>query len=496
MNDDDTSSPGCNRRDLLRGAGAAALGLTFLPFATRSTAAPGMTARARRLLILNLSGGVRSSAAFNASTLTPYNPYGMMAPTAIPPFALGRILDDTAPGTGPLPDADYIMGANWQNVQIPRLREIATQFSVLGTYSTDRGDHLRARIEEPTGTISGGDAGILTRIAAAFDELSIALPAPPFHVQPAALFGNGVGAMTKYAPVSLAGYYSLPSAGAVDTNALRRTGNGYAATPEMRDAFDQARMSSRHGVTKLLTSTFSLHRNAARVIGARLGRPDMAVANQSPMIRSEALGTVTLPGGNVPLDNGMLYDLFTRCLGPFGDTYRTAAINAALAIRLLQLDSPAVTLEIGNFDFHSGERTSGPGLYSMLGRVWAALRWLLPRVPDPSGDGSLFDRTLVVTMSDFGRDKGGPSGWNGGEGSDHGADFACFYLAHAVMGAGTRPNKLVGPVDTNTYNAAGAPVRYNSRQLLVTLLDALGLDAHSESYGLPTGGDPIGELWT
>ena len=126
--------------------------------------------------------------------------------------------------------------------------------------------------------------------------------------------------------------------------------------------------------------------------------------------------------------------------------------------------------------------------------MWAALQWLLSRIP--SGSGSLLDRTLVVTMSDFGRDKAGPTGFNAGDGSDHGADYACFYLAHAVMGAGIRKNRLVGPVDTNTYNAQQSSVRYTPNQLLVTILDALGLDPADEEWGLPTGGNPIAELWS
>jgi uncharacterized protein (DUF1501 family) len=487
--------PGCDRRAVLRGAGAAALGVAFLPFLRRRAfAAPGPAAKARRILILNMAGGVRSSAAFHASPQIPYNPYGLMTTTGTPPFALGRLLDDTAPGMAPLADAEYMMGAEWQNVMLPRLREIATQFSVLGTYSPDRGDHLRARIEEPTGSASGGDPGVLTRIGAALDSLGLAPAAPPFHVQPSALFGNGLGALTKFVPVSLAGYYSLPSASNIDQTAVRRTGHGFSTTPDMLDEFDQARINSRHGVTKLLTNTFDLHRRAARVIGARLAQTDMAVASTND--RNVALGTVALPSGQTPLTNGMLYDLFTRAIGPTGTPYRDQAIDAALAIRLLQLGSPAVTLEIGNFDFHSGERTGGPAIYGFFGRLWATLRWLLPRIPDPSGDGSMFDRTLVVTMSDFGRDKATASGWNGGEGTDHGADYACYYLAHAVMGGGTTPNKLVGPVDTNTYNASSAPIRYTTRQLLVSMLDALGLDPHDEAWGLPTGGDPIAELWT
>jgi uncharacterized protein (DUF1501 family) len=267
----------------------------------------------------------------------------------------------------------------------------------------------------------------------------------------------------------------------------------------MRDAYDQNKISRRHSIAGLIANTMYHHRRAARVIGARLAQDDMAIANQS--LRTAALGTVNLADiggpGAAPLTNGMLYDLMTKTVGPSaqGQNYEYQAINAGLAVRLLQLGSPAVCLELGGFDFHSEERTQGPPIYNFVGRLWAALRWLLPRIPDPSGDGSLYDRTLVCTMSDFGRDRVLPTGFNGGDGSDHGADYACFYLSHAMMGAGITENRLVGPVDTATYDARNQPIKYSSEQLLVTLLDALGLDATNEGWGFPTGGSPIAELW-
>src|SRR5690349_5237791 len=154
----------CDRRALLRMGGVTALGIAASPLLTRrgrATADPGPTARARRLLIINLSGGVRASAAFHASAQIPQNPYGLIGAPA--PFALGRLLDDSPPGMPPVADADYVMGGGWGGAVIPKLRDSAGQFTVLGTWSEDRGDHLRARIEEPTGSPSGADPGILTR---------------------------------------------------------------------------------------------------------------------------------------------------------------------------------------------------------------------------------------------------------------------------------------------------------------------------------------------
>jgi hypothetical protein len=460
-----------NRRELLTMGMTGALGLAFLPMLRRiARAAPGPSARADRVLILNLTGGIRSSAAFHASAQVPYNPYGLMSGVSTP-FALGGILDDAGD------DLSYTLGPVWQQARVSKLREMATQMSVLGTYSTTRGDHLRARIEEPTGNPSGGAPGILTRIAAGLAE-SNPEGTPGFHISPSALFGSG-GAITKHVPVSLANFTSVPSAANTLPQWVSGTGNDFKTNDDMLDRLDQDAVAARAGVGKLTTETMSFHRRAARDIGTRLAQNDFAFAGTGQ--DAAAFGQVQMPDDSLaPLSNGMLKELFRNGVPP---QYQTFAVNLALAVRLLQIGSPAITLETPNFDFHSG----------YLGRAWAALHWLLSRIP--SGSGTLLDRTLVVTMSDFGRDKALATGWNAGDGSDHGADFACYYLAHAVMGGGITPNRLVGQIDTNTYNGSGGS-HYTPQQLLVTLLDTLGLDPTDEEWGLPTGGDPIAELWS
>lgn len=476
-----------SRRGLLEMCGKTALGLAFLPMLRRhARAAPGPTAKADRVLIINLLGGVRSSAAFLASNRFSHNPYGLMQGSAAS-FPLGDLLDDKQP------DGSYVLGSEWNGASLPRLREMAASMSVLGTHSVARGDHLRARIEEPTGAPTALDPGILTRIGAGLAEAQTPTGAPAFHLAPAAAFGSAGSQLTRYAPVSLQSYASVPSAGTILPAWEQATGRGFRTNAEMLDRFDTRPIEERHSVGRSVTETLSLHRKAARQIGARLSRDDFAFSD--PAKDGSALGTVNL-GGAKPLTNGMLKELFL--LGaPAFEHFRVFAKNAALAIRLLQLGSPAVVLETPTFDFHSQEAQNAPALYGYFGRMWAALWWLLQRVASPGGTGSLLDRTLVVTMSDFGRDPGlATTGFNAGAGTDHGADHACFYLAHAVMGAGVRPNRLVGGVDTNTYNPATAPTKYTPQQLLVTLLDALGLDGHDEDFGLPTAGAPIAELWS
>jgi hypothetical protein len=403
-----------DRRSFLVLGGLGAAGLAFLP-RMRRVRAEGPPPRARRVLVLHLNGGIRSSAGFLASRSVPYNPYGVIEGTGTP-FALGRLLDDTPPGSPPLGDAEYTLSAAWGGARLPRLREVAAEMSVVGTWSEARGDHLRARVEEPTGSPDGGDAGLLTRLVAGLAAKAGGdLEVPGFHLAPDALFGNGAGALARHAPVAMQGWYSLPSAADADPVALTRTGSGWIADEAMSEKRDRRIVEKRAGAGRVLADTHAVHRRVARSIGRRLGQADMQVADAYAI--DAAMGEVAVGAGNVPLTNAMLYELMTKALGPLpaygGDPtssmYYDASVNAAVAMRLLQLGSPVVALEIESFDFHSAERTDGPELYGFLGRLWATIGWLLKRIPDPAG-GSMYDSTLVVTTSDFGRDAAGRVG--------------------------------------------------------------------------------------
>ena len=486
-----------SRRDLLSMCGTSALGLAFLPFLRRvARAQPGPSARADRVLIINLAGGVRSSAAFNASGRFTHNPYDRMSGVATP-FALGKLLDDTSDDATyrfdpPATPQERTHPVELDGVMLPRFRSMATQMSVLGTFARERGDHLRARIEEPTGSASGAAPGILTRIGAGFAAASTPTGAPAFHLAPAAQFGSALGELTRYVPVSLANTGSIPSAANVLPAWRTATGNGFATSDQMRDRLDARAIAERHSVGKATTETLSFHRRAARDVGGRLADDDFAFGNAAKDTAS--LGNLML-GTQPALSNGMLKAIFRKGKPP-GNQYEAYADNLALAVRLLQIGSPAVTVETPTFDFHSGEAELAPPLYRYFARSWAALWWLLSRVPSTTG-GSLLDRTLVITMSDFGRDPGSAAtGYNPGLGTDHGADYACFYLAHAMMGAGITPNKLTGVVDTDTYNAMQQPKRYSPQEMLVTILDTLGLDYRDEEWGFPEGGSPITEIWS
>src|SRR5690349_11674717 len=236
--------PMLHRRSFLGLAGATAAGLAFLPRIKRARGdAP--PARARHVLVLHLNGGIRSSAAFLASGDTRYNPYGVIAGTNTP-FALGRLLDDTPPGRPPLADAAYTLSAAWQGARLPRLREVAGAMSVVGTWSEARGDHLRARVEEPTGSPDGAEPGLLTRVVAGLStKAGHDLELPGFHLAPDALFGAAPGALARHAPVALASWASLPSESAADPFAVARTGNGWIADEDMAARRDRRIVDAR-----------------------------------------------------------------------------------------------------------------------------------------------------------------------------------------------------------------------------------------------------------
>jgi hypothetical protein len=548
------------RRDLFKlalagGVSASLLSVPWLRRAAFANVRPD--APAKRVLIIYFAGGMRSSTAFHASTLRKYNPWGVIQGTNTP-FGLGKLLDDfltsdspvITPETAPT-DAAYTLSpmGPWAGMRVPRFREVANTMSVMGTWNTARGDHYRAATEEPTGSPTGLEPGLLTRLAAGVDAAGgIAPPpdntpgdggtdaggmdatvtatdagdseggtddgggpavdprdeVPAFHVEPGAAFGHTTELTARFAPVPLFGTGGLPSrsdGGAADMT----VGRDWARDADMRARLDQRRLNARTGWGHAVVDQYAGDREARRRVGERLTASWIDVSQNDMAAR----GSVMTNNGLVPLTNAMLYELFTRALGPDpmgmneapyanpndNEFFRTA-LDAALAVRLLQLGSPAVAVEMGGFDTHSGERRDAPGRFRFIGRLWATLQFLLSHMPEPGEPGkTMLDRTLVFTMSEFGRDPGGETtGFNNGEGSDHGADPSCYYYAHAMMGGGIIPGRHAGAAPATTYTPATAD-RLSLRALHATALWALGLENDNPDWGF-TDVQPVTRLFT
>ena len=82
-----------------------------------------------------------------------------------------------------------------------------------------------------------------------------------------------------------------------------------------------------------------------------------------------------------------------------------------------------VAINIGGWDHHADETTRMPVLGAILSEGLAAFRQDL---------GAEFDRTLVLSMTEFGR----TAKENGNEGTDHGHGSFMFGMGGKLVGAG------------------------------------------------------------
>ena len=515
---DPRASRPLGRRDLLKlfVAGGAASSVFALPSMRNAHGMLRPDAPAKRVLVLYFGGGIRSSTAFHASPATiRYNPWGAIEGTNTP-FSLGKLLDDFLPAGTPIstpetppPDAAYQLSpmGGWAGMRVPRLREIAGNMSVVGTWNSSRGDHYRASTEESTGTSNGSEGGLLTRIGAGLGSCTAPTPddVPTFHVQPGAAFGHATEDQLRFTPVPIFGTGGLPGRGQQNDEVLALTGFDWTRDEAMSQRLDDRRVNSRSGFGRGIAEVYRGDKLGSRRIGVRLAEPWINPTGDEMAAR----GTVRTETMEVPLTNAMLREVFVRALGPdpMGDGaapypdpdnsgfFRTA-MDVALAIRLLQLGSAGAVVEIGGFDTHSGERQEAPARFRFLGRLWATINWILSRIPEPGEpDKTMLDRTLVFTTSEFGRDGGSATtGFNNGDGSDHGNDPSCYYLAHGIMGGGVIGGRFAGPAPASTYVPAMAD-RISSRRLLASALWSLGLDSANPEWGFPDV-TPITQLWT
>jgi uncharacterized protein (DUF1501 family) len=351
-----------------------------------------------------------------------------------------------------------------------------------------------------TGGTSAAAPGFVVRLFAGLSgTLGKEAPeTPPFVLGAAGSFAAAPGAFARFAAVDIADPARLP--GAAQGTGSAKVGRGFSPSDAARGRLDDAFAAKTGPAGREIVNNYALDQRMSVRLGQLLASPAVSLARGEGL--NPSLGKVRVGKREVPLTNEMLLDALLivqqsgRGIGRFGGAQEDPTLEAATAVRLLQVGSPAVAINLTGFDAHSGERQGGPPLYGQLGALWASLHFLLSHIVEPDEPGmSMLDRTLVVTTSEFGRDPGQPhTGFNGGDGSDHGSHPACFYLAHAVMGAGVAGGRVVGGVSTNTYDARKETTRYSPRQLLATMAYALGVDPAHPQWGFD-GAPPI-DLWS
>ncbi len=470
-------------------------GLLALPSGVLRAAEPPRRRHASRVLIINLGGGVRSSAAFIASDKRQFNPWGRMNGLALP---LGKVLASrVTPADVYFDETDSRRRGRGrrrrrrsaQTLSLPALPAIASEFSVVGTWDPSRGDHVRSERVAHTGAASQQAPGILVRVLGASQEgESGAQPLLP-------AFDLGEPSSASYTPQ---GFEDGATVQVDDPSQLPRrddnrrfgtdqTAAGFLPRVSARDVLDRAMLDGMGPGGRAAVLAHTQQRRLADELSSKLDH--RAVRFADGFDEEAALGTLRVDGKELELTNALLRGIMEPDLG-----YSEVADRVVLAVRLLQLGSPAVSVTLTGFDTHSGEDDVAPRLYGQVGGLWSALHFVLAHLDDPEVDGAtMLDRTLVVTNSEFGRDPGMPrTGFNGGGGSDHGSQPSTFYVGHAVMGGGVVPGRFHGRVDTNTFDARRSRERYTPVDLLATIPYALGLDSHRFGF---VDARPISALW-
>jgi uncharacterized protein (DUF1501 family) len=167
------------------------------------------------------------------------------------------------------------------------------------------------------------------------------------------------------------------------------------------------------------------------------------------------------------------------------------ARQVRLALRLFHFGSPAVYLNQGSYDLHSGEKNRLPRMIDELNRLISGLRVALKTMEHPSG-GTYWDHTLVAFGSEFGRTADGEK-FNSARGSDHGGDLATRWMSMPFMGGpisqAGNGGRSFGETGKRDLKAKGKV--YSYRSVLKTLMDALGCD-HSEFF---QGDEPFDVLF-
>jgi hypothetical protein len=454
------------RRDFLRTTAAGAA-FALVGLSRKSGRAEGPP-RARRVLVLNAGGGLRSSAAFNASTKQRLNPWGVRAQAG--ELRLGNVLR-AADGAVTYDASSWPGGGS-----VPAIEQAAASFAIIAAAdhapdgSARAGDHTDDVPRMGTGYFGRPDAPGLVTALNRF--LGGNAPAPIATIGGGG-FDTSPPAWVSDRPIGLS-FDELP--------AQPPMGGSEAVGRPLEDAFDAAVLAHRRHLARDAVQGLINTKATLRKFGPVLADKRLGVDNDTYL--GESLGGIT---------DAMLLEAVGNASGAPRDG---GARNVALALRLLQLGAPAVSVSIGGFDTHDSEVQKAPALYTRFARFVAGIHFALARMPDPGG-GTMLDHTLVVTTSEFGR-SGVDGGFNAGQGTDHGGGPGWRYQAHVVFGAGVTPKKLHPTDDDNV--PIGKPC--STHRLLATIAAALGAPPDEIEKLWPSGsalfpeGGPLWDLWS
>ena len=445
-------------------AAIAAAPTLFLPKRAWARATPAFGS-VRHVLVLHAQGGFRSHCTFNAMGAFQHAPFGAQPAAAGTEWTLGaacgRLSYDTSLGT------------------VPAFADVTNDVAVLACVDQDPGgaveiDHVKGHRRAATG-FPDGDTGLLSLVGAHHPLYANGFTRdvmPPVEIVPTDM-GLGAGSYGERRPLSLLGAQAGVSGGLT-------VKDGWHV--EARRRLDEAFLGRRSRAYSKRLRNFRIAKQNAAIFSQMLLDPKLDVINSPAAVDAGVTNAQLLE----VLGN---HDLQT--IGDPQQGMQSWGGDVALALRCFASGSPMCVVTRAIYDMHDVEHDAYPARTQDLVRQLAGLHFLLNRMPHPEG-GTYFDKTLVVTLSEFSRNNTmETTGFNSGNGSDHVStgDGPARNQAIAVMGGMvTKKGKLLGHTDEN-MNAVDGTV--DIRALLSTLLDVQGVDGAAH-----LGADPIAELFT
>jgi len=428
----------------LAAAGAAGLGLPHIWLKRRAiaqTAAPGSI---KHLIYIRLSGGFRFPCAFNGDVADQFNPFGLA--TGVP--------DGVAWGPSRLLErAPYLAEEALLDSGMLAVNALADRITVMPTVDHEPlaggadANHDTGLERFLTGYVNG-EAGFFTRILGGLSGryqqalLDGELILPPFVMGTAGM-ARGLGDFAPHRPPVLSGA-TFEQFGAAGEEIPDWTARMVTET--------DARMRDRqHPALRDSVDAYIQTRAATRAY--------------SEIFASDPL--------KVDTDSDDLFDgVSNNELGAiFGDSGEST--NVRLALRLFHYGCPAVYLDQGGYDYHSGEEDALPMSMERVNRIISGLMYVLPRMEHPSG-GTYWDHTVVAFGSEFSRTAGGGR-FNSARGSDHSGDRSTRWMSMPFFGGPIVGGRVVGATTARTDLVAEGTV-YSYRSVLNTLMDGLGCD--------------------
>lgn len=439
------------RRALIKAALAASIApAIWVPRRARATPLELLRNRARHVLILNAAGGLRTAALFNADAATAHNPYGRALAPGASEWQPGALLE-----TPPAPLTAFTRTP----AALPSAAALSGDIAILaGVDHQPEGpalvDHPEAARALATITTPEGTAGLLTLIHrhhAAYETNSVALP-------PIAIGGAQFAAATA----AFAGHRPLEVRSAEIFKGRSATAAPAARARWMFEHQHQRdqRFADRH--------PSELQRELEARTAAKL-----AARSYGAHLRNPALDLLAAPTAEL---GGLTNHQLLEALGAVAPNTSRWALETAFALRCFQLGVPAVTVTRDLFDTHSDERDTFPEDAADLARQLSGLHFLLHVLRDENNI-PLWDSTIVLVVSEFGRDNTDPqSGFNFGGGSDHRGTPASRNQCWPIFGGPlAKRGRRIGRLDAETLQTIDRPA-IAVGAVMATILALLGID--------------------